>query len=139
MYTNKKYNKTDSCLCLSMRSTHIPGEMRILTKLFQCHSNGPLLHSKRKISVISSKTQNDYIFKEQILRQFGEIGFRKISKQKNTLRRYGLYFELLNKETKQIIENEVTDRASSVQVRFCSQFSFSCSSYSLPAPPSSFL
>lgn len=80
---------------------------------------------------------NDYIFKEQILGQFGEIGFRKISKQKNTLRRYGVYFELLNKETKQIIENEVTDRAS-VQVRFCSQFSFSCSSYSLPAPPSSF-
>ena len=138
MYTNKKYNKTDSCFCLSMRSTHILGEMRILTKLFQCHSKGPLLHSKRKISVISSKTQNDYIFKEQILGQFGEIGFRKISKQKNTLRRYGVYFELLNKETKQIIENEVTDRAS-VQVRFCSQFSFSCSSYSLPAPPSSFL
>ena len=64
-----------------MRSTHIPGEMRILTKLFQCHSNGPLLHSKRKISVISSKTQNDYIFKEQILGQFGEIGLRKINKQ----------------------------------------------------------
>ena len=82
MNTDKKYNKTDSCFCLSMRSTHIPGEMRILTKLFQCYSKGPLLHSKRKISVISSKTQNDYIFKEQILGQFGEIGFRKISKQK---------------------------------------------------------
>ena len=25
---------------------------------------------------------NDYIFKEQILGQFGEIGFRKIRKQK---------------------------------------------------------
>ena len=33
-------------------------------------------------SVISSKTQNDYTFKEQILGQFGEIGFRKINKQK---------------------------------------------------------
>ena len=48
MYTNKKYNKADSCFCLSMRSTHIPREIRILTKLFQCHSKGPLLHSKRK-------------------------------------------------------------------------------------------
>ena len=117
MYTNKKYNKADSCFCLSMRPTHIPREIRILTKLFQCHSKGPLLHSKRKKSVVSSKTQNDYIFKEKLLCQFGEIGFRKINKQKNTLRRYGVYFELLNKETKQIIENEVTDRAS-VQVRF---------------------
>ena len=81
MYTNKKYNKADSCFCLSIRSTHIPREIRILTKLFQCHSKGPLLHSKRKISVISSKTQNDYIFKEQILGQFGEIGLRKINKQ----------------------------------------------------------
>ena len=138
MYTNKKYNKADSCFCLSIRSTHIPREIRILTKLFQWHSKGPLLHSKRKISVISSKTQNDYIFKEQILGQFGEIGLRKINKQKNTLRRYGVYFELLNKETKQIIENEVTDRAS-VQVRFWSQLSFSCFSCSLPAPLSSFL
>ena len=65
-----------------MRSTHIPGEIRILTKLFQCHSKGPLLHLKRKKSVVSSKMQNDYIFKEQILAQFGEIGFRKINKQK---------------------------------------------------------
>ena len=138
MYTNKKYNKAYSCFSLSIRSTHIPGEIRIFRKLLQCHSKGPLLHSKRKISVVSSKTQNDYIFTEQILGQFGKIGFRKINKQKNTLRHYGVYFELLNKETKQIIENEVTDRAS-VQVRFCSQFSFSCSSCSLPAPLSSFL
>ena len=82
MYTNKKYSKADSCFCLSMRSTHIPREIRVLTKLFQCHSKGPLLHSKK--IVISSKTQNDYIFNEQILGQFGEIGFRKINKQKNT-------------------------------------------------------
>ena len=53
MYTNKKYNKADSCFCLSMRSTHIPREIRILTKLFQCHSKGPLLHSKRKKKVSS--------------------------------------------------------------------------------------
>ena len=138
MYTNKKYIKANSCFCLSLRSRHIPREIRILTKLFQCHSKGPLLHSKRKKSVISSKTQNDYIFKEQILGQFGEIGFRKINKQKNMLRRYGVYFELLNKETKQIIENEVTDMAS-VQVRFCFQFSFSSSLCSFPAPLSSFL
>ena len=136
MYTNKKYNKADLCFCLSMPSTHIPREIRILTKLFQCHSKGPLLHSERKKSVVSSETQNDYIFKQQILGQFGEIGFKKIKQTKNTLR--GLYFELLNKETKQIIENEVTDRAS-VQIIFCSQFSFSCSSCSLPAPLSSFL
>ena len=119
-------------------TTHIPRDIRILTKLFQCHSKGPLLHSKRKKSVVLSKTQNDYIFKEQILGQFGEIGFRKINKLKNTIRRYGVYFELLNKGTKQIIENESADRAS-VQVRFCSQFSLSCSLCSLPAPLSSFL
>ena len=47
MYTNKKYNKADLCFCLSMPSTHIPREIRILTKLFQCHSKGPLLHSER--------------------------------------------------------------------------------------------
>ena len=73
MYTDKKYNKADSCFCLSMRSTHIPREMRILTELFQCHSKGPILHSKGTKCVISSKTQNDYIFKEQILGQFGQI------------------------------------------------------------------
>ena len=98
MYTDKKYNKADSCFCLSMRSTHFPREMRILTELFQCHSKGPILHSKRTKCVISSKTQNDYIFKEQILSQFGQIELRKINKQKNTLRRYGVYFDLLNKE-----------------------------------------
>ena len=91
-------NKADSCFCLSMRSTHVPREKRILTKLFQCHSKGPLLHSKRTKCVISSKTQNDYIFREQILSQFGEIGFGKINKPKNTLRGYRVYFELLNKE-----------------------------------------
>ena len=84
MYTNKKYDKADSCFCLSIWSTHIPREIRILTKFFQCHSKGPLLHSKRKKIVISSKKQNDYILNEQILGQFGEIGFRKINKQKNT-------------------------------------------------------
>ena len=91
MYTNKKYNKADLCFCLSMPSTHIPREIRILTKLFQCHSKGPLLHSERKKSVVSSKTQNDYIFKQQILGQLGEIGFKKIKQTKNTLRRYGVY------------------------------------------------
>ena len=122
-----------------MPSTHIPREIRILTKLFQCHSKGPLLQSERKKSVVSSKTQNDYIFKQQILGQFGEIGFKKIKQtKKHVTPLRGLYFELLNKETKQIIENEVTDRAS-VQIRFCFQYSFSCSSCSLPAPLSSFL
>ena len=91
MYTNKKYHKADLCFCLSMPSTHIPREIRILTKLFQCHSKGPLLHSERKKSVVSSKTQNDYIFKQQILGQFGEIGFKKIKQTKNTLRHYGVY------------------------------------------------
>ena len=87
MYTNKKYNKADLCFCLSMPSTHIPREIRILTKLFQCHSKALLLHSERKKSVVSSKTQNDYIFKQQILGQFGEIGFKKI---KQTKKRYAV-------------------------------------------------
>ena len=107
-----------------MRSTHIPREIRILTKLFQCHSKGPLLHSKRKKSVVSSKTQNDYnCFKRTNRRPVWRNWVQKNKQTKNTLRRCGVYFELLIKGTKHIIENEVTDRAS-VQVRFVPNLHF---------------
>ena len=43
-------------------------------KIISMSLKGTLLHSKRRKSVVSSKTQNDG--------QFGEIGFRKINKQK---------------------------------------------------------
>ena len=135
---------------VSLCDLHILREMRILTKLFQCHSKGPLLHSKRTKCVISSKTKNDYT--DPVWRNWVQT---KINKQKTSYAVTGLGLLRVPKqgtrrgklvrstgkwkmETKQIIENEVTDRAS-VQVRFCSQFSFSCSSCSLPAPLSSFL
>ena len=87
MYTNKKYNKADSFSCLSLRSTHIPREMRILTKLFQCHSKGRLLHSKRTKCVISSKTKNDYTNPQPVWRNWVQT---KINKQKTSYAVTGL-------------------------------------------------
>ena len=86
-------------------------------------------HQRRKTTIFLNNKSSASLEK---------LGSKKLNKQKNVTPLRGLYFELLNKETKQIIENEATDRAS-VQIRFCSQFSFSCSSCSLPAPLSSFL
>ena len=128
MYTKKKY-------AIHTHSTRDSN----FDKIISMSLKGTFTPLRTQKSVVSSKTQNDYIFKQQILGQFGEIGFKKIKQtKKHVTPLRGLYFELLNKETKQIIENEVTDRAS-VQIRFCFQYSFSCSSCSLPAPLSSFL
>ena len=90
MYTNEKYNEADSFSCLSLRPTHIPREMRILTKLFG-NATQRDLYSTPNVQNVSSHQRRKMTI--QILSQFGEIGFKKIDKQtKNKLRRYRVGF-----------------------------------------------
>ena len=82
MYTKKKYNKADLCFCLSMPSTHIPREIRILTKLFQCHSKGPLLHSERKKVSSHQRRKTTIFLNNKSSASLEKLGSKKLNKQK---------------------------------------------------------
>ena len=82
VHTNEKYNKADLCFCLSMPSTHIPCEIRLLTKLFQCHSKGPLLQSERKKVSSHQRRKTTIFLNNKSSASLEKLGPKKLNKQK---------------------------------------------------------